>query len=318
MKIKHKLLNDFQFLSPDKKIFILKKGVILEEYNYRVKTDIIPIDKDIVDNNPEYFEVIDWKMELLSYMKVNKMPQPAQLGKKLIPFIEEMVLSTVSKSSGPKLDDSKIKELEEKETKLFKEEQNIQRIKISFESREKLIKDKEDEIEVRLKRLEKKENEYKLDIENIDKKEEEIRNKNKEIKERELDVEDKLQDINERERNLDLNALKSTEEIDLKYSELQSKMKEDLKKLSDREKDLEIKLKEFTKKENSLQKIESEFDKKWSEINSKVEELNLFKEELDKLNKEIKNWESLHWKFKRSVIPPSAIPESKSPNFKLF
>jgi myosin heavy subunit len=317
MKIKHKLLNDFQFLSPDKKIFILKKGVILEEYNYRVKTDIIPIDKDIVDNNPEYFEIIDWKVELLTYMKVNKIPQPAQLGKKLIPFIEEMVLSTVSQSSGTKLDDSKIKELEEKETKLFKEEQNIQRIKISFESREKLINDKEDEIEVRLKRLEKKENEYKLDIENIDKKEEEIRNKNKEIKERELDVEDKLQDINERERNLDLNALKSSEEIDLKYSELQSKMKEDLKKLSDGEKDLEIKLKEFTKKENSLQKIESEFDKKWSEINSKVEELNLFKEELDKLNSEIKSWESLHWKFRRGSIPPSAIPESKSPNFKL-
>lgn len=318
MKIKHKLINDFQYLSPDKKIFILKKGVILEEYNYRVKTDIIPINKDIVDNNPEYFEIIDWKMELLSYMKVNKMPQPAQLGKKLIPFIEEMVLSTVSQSSGTKLDDSKIKELEEKETKLFKEEQNIQRIKISFESREKLIKDKEDEIEVRLKRLEKKESEYKLDIENIDKKEEEIRNKNKEIKERELDVEDKLQDINERERNLDLNALKSSEEIDLKYSELQSKMKEDLKKLSDGEKDLEIKLKEFTKKENSLQKIESEFDKKWSEINSKIEELNLFKEELDKLNAEIKSWESLHWKFKRNIVPPSALPETKSPNFKLL
>lgn len=318
MKIKHKLINDFQYLSPDKKIFILKKGVILEEYNYRVKTDIIPINKDIVDNNPEYFEIIDWKIELLTYMKANKMPQPAQLGKKLIPFIEEMVLSTVSQSSGTKLDDSKIKELEEKETKLFKEEQNIQRIKISFESREKLIKDKEDEIEVRLKRLEKKESEYKLDIENIDKKEEEIRNKNKEIKERELDVEDKLQDINERERNLDLNALKSSEEIDLKYSELQSKMKEDLKKLSDGEKDLEIKLKEFTKKENSLQKIESEFDKKWSEINSKVEELNLFKEELDKLNAEIKSWESLHWKFKRNIVPPSALPETKSPNFKLL
>ena len=318
MRIKHKLLSDYQYTSVDKKIFLIKTGTIIEEYVYKLNGESIFIDKDIIQANPQIFSIIDWKMELLSYMKVNKMPQPAQLGKKLIPFIEEMVLSTVSQSSGTKLDDSKIKELEEKETKLFKEEQNIQRIKISFESREKLIKDKEDEIEVRLKRLEKKESEYKLDIENIDKKEEEIRNKNKEIKERELDVEDKLQDINERERNLDLNALKSSEEIDLKYSELQSKMKEDLKKLSDGEKDLEIKLKEFTKKENSLQKIESEFDKKWSEINSKVEELNLFKEELDKLNAEIKSWESLHWKFKRNIVPPSALPETKSTNFKLL
>jgi hypothetical protein len=178
MKIKHKLLNDFQYLSPDKKIYILKKGVILEEYNYRVKTDIIPIDKDIVDNNPEYFEIIDWKIELLSYMKVNKMPQPAQLGKKLIPFIEEMVLSTVSQSVGPKLDESKIKELEEKETELFKEEQNLQRLKISLDSKEKVVKDKEEEIEVRLKRLEKKENDYRNELKELEKKEEDLREKN--------------------------------------------------------------------------------------------------------------------------------------------
>ena len=87
MKIKHKLLNDFQYISPDKKIFVLKSGTILEEYNYKVKSDIIPIDKDIVDNNPEFFEVVDWKAELMTFMKANKLPQPAQLGKKLIPFI---------------------------------------------------------------------------------------------------------------------------------------------------------------------------------------------------------------------------------------
>ena len=78
MKIKHKVIKEFQYLSPDKKIFILKVGTILEEYNYRVKTEIIPIDKDIIDNNPEFFEVIDWKAELLSYMRSEKMPQPAQ------------------------------------------------------------------------------------------------------------------------------------------------------------------------------------------------------------------------------------------------
>ena len=157
MKIKHKLLNDFQYISPDKKIFVLKSGTILEEYNYKVKSDIIPIDKDIVDNNPEFFEVVDWKAELMTFMKVNKLPQPAQLGKKLIPFIEEMVLSSVSQSTGVKLDESKLKELEEKETELFKEDQNLQRVKSSLDTREKMVKDKEDDIEVRLKRLEKRE-----------------------------------------------------------------------------------------------------------------------------------------------------------------
>ena len=314
MKIKHKLLNDFQFLSPDKKIFILKKGVILEEYNYRVKTDIIPIDKDIVDNNPEYFEIIDWKIELLTYMKANKMPQPAQLGKKLIPFIEEMVLSTVSQSVGPKLDESKIKELEEKETELFKEEQNLNRLKISLDSKEKVVKDKEEEIEVRLKRLEKKENDWRNELREFEKKEEDLREKNRELINKNLEIEDKLQDIRELERNLNLNSLKSSEEIDFKYSELQNKMDSDLKKLSDGEKDLEIKVKELSKREKSIENIENQWNSRFNELKVKQEELELFQMELNNLNTEIQNWEGLHWKFKRNMVPPSAIPETKNPN----
>ena len=317
MKIKHKLLNDFQFLSPDKKIFILKKGVILEEYNYRVKTDIIPINKDIVDNNPEYFEIIDWKIELLTYMKANKMPQPAQLGKKLIPFIEEMVLSTVSQSVGPKLDESKIKELEEKETELFKEEQNLNRLKISLDSKEKVVKDKEEEIEVRLKRLEKKENDWRNELREFEKKEEDLREKNRELINKNLEIEDKLQDIRELERNLNLNSLKSSEEIDFKYAELQNKMDSDLKKLSDGEKDLEIKVKELSKREKSIENIENQWNSRFNELKVKQEELELFQMELNNLNTEIQNWEGLHWKFKRNMVPPSAIPETKSPDFRV-
>ena len=37
--------------------------------------------------------------------------------------------------------------------------------------------------------------------------------------------------------------------------------------------------------------------------------------ELNNLNTEIQNWEGLHWKFKRNMVPPSAIPETKSPDF---
>jgi len=317
MKIKHKLLNDFQYLSPDKKIFILKKGVILEEYNYRVKTDIIPINKDIVDNNPEFFEVIDWKFELMTFMKVNKMPQPAQLGKKLIPFIEEMVLSTVSQSVSPKLDDSKIKELEEKETELFKEEQNIERLKSSLDSREKRVKDLEDEIDIRLKRLEKRENDWKLETANLDKKEADLREKNRELIDKNLEIEDKLQDIRELERNINLNSLKSSEEIDLKYAELQSKMDSDLKKLSDGEKDLESKWKEISKREKNLESMEDEWNKRFTGLKDKEEELQNFHMELIKLDGEIKQWEGMHWKFRRNLVPPSAIPETKSPDFKL-
>jgi hypothetical protein len=39
MKIKHKLLSDYQYVSPDKKIFLIKSGTIIEEYFYKLKSD---------------------------------------------------------------------------------------------------------------------------------------------------------------------------------------------------------------------------------------------------------------------------------------
>lgn len=95
MNIKHKLTKDFYLLSSDKKILILKYGSILENYIYKTKNDTIKIDKDIVDANPEFFQLIDWKSELLIYLKYNKIPQPSQIYKKLIPFIEEIIISDV-------------------------------------------------------------------------------------------------------------------------------------------------------------------------------------------------------------------------------
>ena len=237
MKIKHKVVKEFQYLSPDKKIFVLKPGTVLEEYNYKVKSEVIPIDKEIIDNNPEFFETIDWKAELMSYMKANKMPQPAQLGKKLIPFIEEMVLSSMQPVQAP-ADDSKSRELESLAQELS--------------SREKRIKDKEEEAEIRLKRVEKREAEYKEDLKGLDKKESDIRERSKELAEKSLDIEDRMQDLNEKERNLDRAALDYSK-TDEKYSELQKKIDEDLKVLSDRERELEKKAKEIAERESAAQ-----------------------------------------------------------------
>jgi len=244
MKIKHKVIKEFQYLSPDKKIFVLKAGTVLEAYNYRVKAEIIPIDKEIIDNNPEFFEVIDWKAELMSYMKLNKMPQPAQLGKKLIPFIEDMVLSSIQAApAGPAIDEAKIREVERKE--------------IDLNSREKRIKEKEEEIEIRIKRVEKREGEYKEDLKSLDKKEDDLREKQLELIEKGLDLDDKMQDLNEKERNLDRAALESSKEIDEKYVKLQKKIDEDLKSLAEKERQLEKKAKDLAKKESEISSSES-------------------------------------------------------------
>lgn len=253
MKIKHKLLSDFQYISPDKKIFIIKTGTILEEYNYKLKSDIIPIDKEIVDANPEIFNIVDWKAELLTYIKTNKLPTPAVLTKKLIPFIEEIVLSNTSQTkSVPVIDESKIKELESKE--------------IDLNSRERRIKDQEDEIDIRLKRVDKREKELKNDLLSLENKEDEIREKSKEIIEKSLDFDDKLQELNERERNLDRNALKSSKEIDSKYKELQDKIDKDLKSLSDKEKELDNKSRSLSKKEIYFENEKNKIDDKYKDL----------------------------------------------------
>ena len=200
MKIKHKLLSDYQYITPDKKIFLIKSGTIIEEYQYKLKGENIPIDKDIVEANPQLFDPIDWKAELLTYMRAEKLPQPAQLGKKIIPFIEEMILSSISQSQpqGQVVDEYQIKELERKEKDL--------------NNREFRIKDKEEEIEIIISRVEKREESYKEDLKLLDKKEDELRERNKILTEKQIDLEDKTQDLNEKERNFDRSVLQSAAE----------------------------------------------------------------------------------------------------------
>ncbi len=293
MKIKHKLIKEFQYISPDKKIFILKVGTILQEYNYIVKSEVIPIDKDIVDNNPEFFEIVDWKSELLTHMKVQKFPTPSQFHKKLVPFIEEMVLSSIQQNSGPvsTIDEGKVKELEWKE--------------IDLNNREKRIKDKEEEIDIRLKRVEKREDDHKQDLKNLDKKEDDLRSKSRDLTEKQLELEDKIQDFNEKERNFDRSILQSSVELDTKYSELQSKIDKDLKEVTEKEKDLDLLSKELKRKEDRLNQLESDIDDKIRNFEIQKEEWNPYIEEIKKLDSEIKSWEGLHWKFKRMRKPPS-------------
>jgi myosin heavy subunit len=295
MKIKHKVIKEFQYLSPDKKIFILKLGTILNNYNYKIKDELILVDKDIIDNNPQYFQVVDWKEEIHSFIKTNKLPSPKTLANKLIPFMEDMILSSMAKSTdtGAQVDEDRLKEIESKESDL--------------NNREKRIKSKEEELEIRSNRVEKREEDYRECLKDLDSKEDSLREKSKDLKERELDVQDKLQDINEKERNLDRTILESSKDIDIKYTELQSKIDKDLKTVTEKEKGLEITAKDIKKREDKLLDREDEIDDLLRDIERKKEEFQDWGEEVVKLDQEIKDWEKLHWKFKRLKKPPSAI-----------
>lgn len=306
MKIKHKLLSDYQYTTVDKKIFLIKSGTIIEEYVYKLKGENIPIDKDIVEANPQLFHPIDWKAEMLSYMKAQKLPTPAQLHKKIVPFIEEMVLSSIQQnsnnSSSPSFDDSKIKELEWKE--------------IDLNNRERRIKDKEEEIDIRLKRVEKREEDHKSELKNLDKKEDDLRQRSRDLTEKQIDLEDKIQDLNEKERNFDRSILESSKDLDVKYADLQAKIDKDIREVTEKEKDLEVLSKELKRREEKLNQREGDIVEVEKTLKIKIEEINLEEASLMKLDQEIKDWEKLHWKFQRNTIPKSAIPESISDDLK--
>lgn len=305
MRIKHKLLSDYQYTTPDKKIFLIKSGTILEEYIYKVKNESIIIDRDIIDNNPDFFEVVDWKYELMSYLKVQKLPTPAQLHKKIVPFIEEMVLSSIQQNSTSvsTFDESKIREVEWKE--------------IDLNNREKRIKDKEEEIDIRLKRVEKREDDHKLELKSLDKKEDELRAKSRDLTEKQIDLEDKVQELKEKERNFDRSILESTKDLDVKYADLQTKIDKDLRIVTEKEKDLELLSKELKRKEDSLLQRESDVSEVEKTLQFRIEEMNHEMSYLKSFRKEIEEWENLHWKFQRTTVPKSAIPESISEELKL-
>ena len=251
MKVKHKVIKEFQYLSPDKKIFILKVGTILQDYTFNIKSEQIPIDIDIINNNPEFFELIDWKIELISFLKSEKIPQPAQIGKKIIPFFEELVMASIqhnSKISDPSL----LREIEKKnnDINLLKIEIDNRDSELSY--REKRIKDVEDELGIRKKKIEKIESEYKLDLKNLETKNDELRVKNRELIEKEMSLHEKEQELIEKERDIDKLLINSSKEFDENQKKIQERINNDIERLSIKEKELEAEQKRIKELENKI------------------------------------------------------------------
>jgi DNA repair exonuclease SbcCD ATPase subunit len=294
MKLKHKLIKEFQYLGDDKKIIILKVGTILEEYIYKLKSELIPIDKDIVDSNPDFFEIVEWKAELLSYLKSNKIPQPAILSKKLYPFMEEFILNNETNSS-------KI------ESNIVINEDLISKRELDIQRREKRVIENEDDNAEKLKRIQNREDIYKENIKQLDEKENDLLLRISKITERELNLEDALREINERERNLENEILNSSQDIEGKYKELKEKIDTDLLDLDKKEAVLSKKEKELSNLETLLNQKESDISDEIRDFEIRLQETKEWEAELHKLSEEINNWESLHWKFQRNNKPPSCI-----------
>lgn len=225
MMVKHKVLKDFQFLTTEKKIIILKAKTVLQNFRYLTKTDNVIIERVIIENNPDYFTIVDWKEELTNFLKTNKIPQPAVISKKIVPFIEEMfVIPNASESfkedsAQKSLEiESKIKRLDLKETQLNDLENNLLQIESDLQRKEKSLLQKEE----RLKKSEERLRVRELDLDSLmndthrdlDTKQKDFNNK----------LEQKLREISERENELDLRSKVWENSVD--RAELRKKMDE--------------------------------------------------------------------------------------------
>jgi DNA repair exonuclease SbcCD ATPase subunit len=211
MAVKHKVLKDFQLLTNDKKIIVLKAKTVLEDYKYVTKNDNVLVEKDIIDNNPDFFAPIDWKEELNTYLRQNKIPQPAVLTKKLVPFIEEMFVIQSEPS-----------------------------VSVVQQPSSDLIQ-KELEIESRLKRVELKEVQLNSESSELMNREAELIKREKQIKLKEESLSKLESDLEEKERNMDMLILDSNKNLDDKQKELNDKLESKIKEIEERESNLESK-----------------------------------------------------------------------------
>ncbi len=306
MKIKHKLVKDYQYLTFDKKIILIKSGSILNNYIFKIKNEEIYIDSIIVDSNPDIFSKIEWRQELHTYIKSLKLPQPKILANKIEPFIEEFILIDSLNINDNSYYELELKKNEEKfltlEKKLKDKELELKKNEEKFLTLEKKLKDKELELSKKDDIYSSKNKELKDKEFELSKKDEIILLKEKELIEKELKLTELNNKISEKEKYIETLTSKKSSLIDI-----QEKINNDIVNREKRESDLEYLEEEINKKENDLSIRESELNNKIKNFEYKIDEFREWGDEIQKLNKEIEDWESLHWKLKRHRKPPSSL-----------
>ena len=191
MSIKHKVIQDFQLTTDDKKIIVLKSGTVLVDYTYITKNkENLTIDKEIIDNNVLFFKPINWKEELNTYLRQNKIPQPAVITKKLVPFIEEM-FDFESKKKDIIVDNEVVKEV------ICNKAVIDQSLSI--------------ELETKIKKLQLKENQLDKEIEEANIKELEASNREKRAHELEIEYNEKNKELELKYKYLELKEIELNE-----------------------------------------------------------------------------------------------------------
>jgi hypothetical protein len=208
MTTKHKVLKDFQLLTEDKKIIIIKAKTIVENYKFKNKNDIVSVPVDVIRNNPEYFAIFDWKEELQSFLRTNKIPQPAIITKKIVPFIESLMDDNSVTIKEVIVEKEVVKEVIIEKPTIVEKQVVVEKPKVVEVEKEviveKLVSDDSLSIELenRLNKIKLKENQLTQELNQVNQKELTLENLEKNLVQKEKDFIEKENSLNVIEKNL--------------------------------------------------------------------------------------------------------------------
>lgn len=272
MKMKHKIIKDFSYISTDKKITLLKSGTMIEDFMYRTKTESILLDRDVVNSNPDYFQMIDWKQDLLAHMKQNKIPQPAVIAKKLFPYLEEMLVMGIAAQNN--ISDSE-KEYRDKINELEKE----------IKDRRRELDQKEKDIETVLTQKEVElEKGYRGKLMELTNKESDLQHKILEIQRNSGDNTATQLEIHNLKNQLQIRELEIQKAAETKLTEAQIELeknyREKLLAVLEKESALDIKNSRLNQRQEEYDKSIQRLEEKEQAMREKQEELSRKAEEL--------------------------------------
>ncbi len=233
------------------------------------------------------------------------------------------------------------KQIDDKIESFKSQEIEFESKKLEFESRLKEIEDKEKDLTQKIEKSEldfkekesKLESEYQEKLNSLDSKEKELFNnyENKEkvvetsfqerkseledrVSSREKELQDKLKEANLKLEKIqkDEDKLRDkirTEEARLKRFEIEllgekESIKDEKKVISNIRKELDRQMKTLKEDKEDLEVEVSKLEEVKEDLAKKESAIELAKEDLIRLDNEIKEWESLHWKMRRN--PPSS------------
>lgn len=96
--MRYRVIKDFQYTNEKHQITVLPTDSVLNKeedaiYSFKIKGKEYAIPSDVVLKNPQFFKPIDWREDLMAYMKQHKKSTVPAQHKVVVEFMDNYVLN---------------------------------------------------------------------------------------------------------------------------------------------------------------------------------------------------------------------------------